>query len=107
MGLQFSDVSLAFSIQEIVDDVESANEGEMKPYATAFVIGGVLIPIFLHVVASESMPWWPDTVSMGFAFGAAALAIVWKSRKDRETRHRLGNAVRSVGQAIGRNRTSN
>jgi hypothetical protein len=38
---------------------------------------------------SESMPWWPDTVSMGIGFEAAALAIVWKNRQDRETRRPL------------------
>jgi len=55
------------------------------------------------MIASESMPWWPDTVSMGIAFGAAALAIVWKNRKDRETRRRLWSAL----GAIGRRWTSN
>jgi uncharacterized membrane protein YccC len=62
----------------------------------AFLIAGIIIPIFLHMVASESMPWWPDTVSIGIAFGAAAVAIVWKDRKDRETRRRLWNALRTV-----------
>ncbi len=50
----------------------------MKTYARAFLIAGVIIPILLHMAARESMPWWPDTVSMGIAFGAAAIAIVWK-----------------------------
>ena len=54
----------------------------MNTYVKAFPIAGVIIPIFLHMIASESMPWWPDTVSMGIAFGAAALAIVSKNRKD-------------------------
>ena len=75
----------------------------MTTYAKAFLIAGVIIPIFLHMIASESMPWWPDTVSMGIAFGAAALAIVWKNRKDRETRRRLWSAL----GAIGRRWTSN
>ena len=39
----------------------------MNTYARAFLICGVIIPIFLHMIASESMPWWPDTVSMGIA----------------------------------------
>ena len=58
----------------------------MKTYATVFLIAGVIIPTLLHVVAPESMPWWPDTVSMGIAFGTTAIAIVWKDRKDREAR---------------------
>ena len=78
----------------------------MKTYANAVLIGGVIIPILLHLVASEAMPWWPDTVSMGIAFGAAAIAIVWKDRKDRETRRRLWNTLRTIGQAIGRSWTS-
>ena len=68
----------------------------MKIYVKAFLIAGVIIPIFLHIVASESMPWWPDTVSMGIAFGAAALAIVWKERKDREDRRRLWHWLRTI-----------
>ena len=75
----------------------------MNTYAKAFLIGGVIIPIFLHMIASESMPWWPDTVSMGIAFGAAGVAILWKNQKDRETRRRLGSFLR----AIGRRWTSN
>ena len=74
----------------------------MQTYARAFLIAGVIIPTLLHLVASESMPWWPDTVSMGIAFGAAAIAIVWKERKDREARRRLWDALRAIGQAIGR-----
>ena len=73
----------------------------MNTYAKAFLIAGVIIPIFLHMIASESMPWWPDTVSMGIAFGAAALAIVWKNRKDRETRRRLWSALEEPLAAAG------
>jgi hypothetical protein len=78
----------------------------MKTYAKAFFIAGVIIPIFLHLVAREAMPWWPDTASIGIAFGATAIAIVWKDRKDREVRHRLWNTLRTIGQAIGRSWTS-
>jgi peptidoglycan/LPS O-acetylase OafA/YrhL len=78
----------------------------MKTYATAFLIAGVIIPVLLHIAAPESMPWWPDTVSMGLAFGAAAIAMVWKEQKDREARRRLWNALRTIGQAIGRSWTS-
>ena len=72
----------------------------MNTYAKAFLIAGVIIPIFLHMIASESMPWWPDTVSMGIAFGATALAIVWKNRKDRETRRRFWSALGAVGRRL-------
>ncbi len=41
----------------------------MNTYAKAFLIAGVINPIFLQMIASESMPWWPDTVSMGIASG--------------------------------------
>jgi peptidoglycan/LPS O-acetylase OafA/YrhL len=78
----------------------------MKTYATAFLIAGVIIPVLLHIAAPESMPWWPDTVSMGLAFGAAAIAMVWQEQKDREARRRLWNALRTIGQAIGRSWTS-
>lgn len=74
----------------------------MKTYANAFLIAGVILPILLHLAAREAMPWWPDTVSMGVAFGVAAIAIVWKDRKDRETRRRLWNALRALGEAVGR-----
>jgi len=78
----------------------------MKTYATALLIAGVIVPTLLHMAARESMPWWPDTVSMGLAFGAAAIAMTWKERKDREARRRLWNALRDIGQAIGRSWTS-
>ena len=70
----------------------------MNTYVKAFLTAGVIIPIFLHMIASESMPWWPDTVSLGIAFGAAALASVSKNRKDRETRRRLWSALRAAGR---------
>ena len=70
----------------------------MNIYATAFLIGGVIIPVGLHMVAREAMPWWPDTVSMGIAFGAAALAMVWQGRKDREFRRRLWSVLRTIGR---------
>jgi hypothetical protein len=72
----------------------------MNTYAKAFLIAGVIIPIFLHLIASEAMPWWPDTVSMGIAFGATALVIVWKNRKDRETRRRFWSALEAVGRRL-------
>ena len=78
----------------------------MRTYAKAVLIAGVFLPILLHLIARDVMPWWPDTVSMGIAFGAAAMAIVWKHRKDRESRRRLWNTLRTIGEAIGRSWTS-
>jgi hypothetical protein len=72
----------------------------MNTYVKALLIGGVVIPIVLHMIASESMPWWPDTVSMGLAFGAAAVAIVWKARIDREANRRIWKALKRAVNAI-------
>jgi len=73
----------------------------MRLYMTMFLVAGVVFPIGLHVVAADRMPWWPDTVSMGIAFGACAVAMVWKARADREMNHRLWNMLRAWGRAIG------
>ena len=63
------------------------------------MIAGVIVPIVLHVLNSKLMPWWPDTVSMGIAFGAAAVIIVHKARTDREMNRRLWKALKAlVGQ---------
>ena len=75
----------------------------MKIYVKAFLIAGVIIPISLHMVASEAMPWWPDTVSMGIAFGACALAMVWKARTDREMNRRLWKTLKTVARRWGSN----
>jgi hypothetical protein len=61
----------------------------MKLYVTMFLIGGGIIPIALHVIAADRMPWWPDTVTTGIGFGAFAVAMVWKVRTDREMNRRL------------------
>jgi hypothetical protein len=100
------DVSLVDHDQSIEESIGCILRTKMKTYATAVLIAGVIIPTLLHMVARESMPWWPDTATMGISFGAAAIAIVWKDRKDRETRRRLWNALRDIGQAIGRSWTS-
>jgi len=85
---------------------ESSQVDATRAYVRAFLIAGVLIPIFLHVIASKEMPWWPDTVSMGIAFGVASLAMVWQARRDREMRRRVWVALRAVGEAIGRSWTA-
>jgi hypothetical protein len=70
----------------------------MKTYVKAFLIGGVIIPVFLHMIASESMPWWPDTVSLGIGFGVAGVAMVWKTRKDREMNRRIWKTLKAVAR---------
>jgi hypothetical protein len=49
---------------------------------------------WFHIVSPEKMPWWPDTVSMGVAFGVTALVIVWKQGRDREAQRRVWNSLR-------------
>jgi hypothetical protein len=70
----------------------------MKIYVRAFVIAGVIIPIFLHVIASKAMPWWPDTVSMGIAFGVVAALVVAKTRREREQNRRFWNALKELAR---------
>lgn len=68
----------------------------MQIYVRTFLIAGVVIPIFLHVIASKAMPWWPDTVSMGIAFGVVAVLIVSKTRREREMNRRLWKALKNL-----------
>lgn len=75
----------------------------MKVYAKAFLIAGVILPVFLHMVGGGSMPWWPDTVSLGMAFGAAACAMVWQYRTDRETNRRIWTKLKAVYRRWGAN----
>ena len=67
----------------------------MKPQR-AFFVAGIAIPFLLHVVASDKMPWWPDTVSLGLAFGFTAAVIAWKAPKDREISRRVWNTVKEL-----------
>jgi hypothetical protein len=68
----------------------------------AFFIAGVVVPVFLHVIAPEQMPWWPDTVSLGAAFGFAAVVVAARFRADREMNRRVWNMLSEFGTAIGR-----
>ena len=70
---------------------------DMTLYEKAFLIAGVVIPIILHVVGGKTMPWWPDTVSMGIGFGVAAVLMVSKARTDREISRRLWNVLKALG----------
>jgi hypothetical protein len=70
----------------------------MNSYIRAFVIAGVIIPIFLHVIASKAMPWWPDTASMGIAFGVVAVLVVSKTRSEREQNRRFWKALKDLAR---------
>ena len=74
----------------------------MRLYVTTFLAAGVILPIGLHVVAADRMPWWPDTVSMGIGFGFVAVVLIWKSRAERDMNRRLWTALKAWGAAIGR-----
>lgn len=73
----------------------------MQRYVTIFVVAGGVIPIVLHRVAADRMPWWPDTVTLGIGFGASAVAIARKASADRALNGRLWNALKAWGMAIG------
>jgi hypothetical protein len=73
----------------------------MRLNVTMVLFAGVIIPIALHLAAPDRMPWWPDTVTTGIGFGAFAAVMAWKIRTDREANHRLWNAVKVWGLAIG------
>ena len=72
-------------------------------YAKTFLIAGVILPVVLHFLARGATPWWPDTVSLGLAFGVAALVIAHKTRSDREVRRRLWKAVKDFAGYRGSN----
>jgi hypothetical protein len=69
-----------------------------RVYVRAFVIAGIIIPIALHVIASKAMPWWPDTVSMGIAFGVVAVVIVSRNQRQREVNRRLWKALMNLAR---------
>ena len=72
-------------------------------YIKAVVIAGIVIPVLLHLANSKAMPWWPDTVSMGMAFGFAAVLMVSKARTDREMKRRLWQALKNLARHRGSN----
>jgi hypothetical protein len=73
----------------------------VKFYATSFLIAGVIVPVVLHLLTRETMPWWPDAVSLGIAFGVSAVLIVHEARKDREMNGRLWNALKALARHWG------
>ena len=72
----------------------------MKSYVKTFLITAIISGIFFHIVGSESMPWWPDTVSMGIVSGAVAVVLVWKARTDREMNRRLWIALKALARRL-------
>jgi hypothetical protein len=68
----------------------------MKFYAKIFLIAGVILPVSLHLLARQSTPWWPDTVSLGIGFGFAAVLIAHKAPKDHEINRRLWKALKDL-----------
>ena len=70
----------------------------MKSYLIAFLIGGLVIPLILHLLAPRAMPWWPDTVSFGAVAGVVAVSSVWKTRADREFNRRVWNVLKMLAR---------
>jgi len=67
-------------------------------YIKTFVIAGVVIPVLLHLANSKAMPWWPDTIGMGLAFGIAGVIVVSRRRADRAMNRRLWQALKDVAR---------
>jgi hypothetical protein len=62
----------------------------------AAFIAGIVIPVALHVLNTKTMPWWPDTVSMGIVFGAVAALVAAKWEADREMKRRMFHALKDL-----------
>ncbi len=68
----------------------------MTSIARAVFFAGVVLPCTLHVIAPDRMPWWPDTVSLGLAFGFTAAVMAWKIPQDREMNRRMWNTAKEL-----------
>lgn len=68
----------------------------MKSVTRAVFVAGVVLPCILHIIAPDKMPWWPDTTSLGLAFGFTAAVIAWKIPKDREMNRRIWNTAKEL-----------
>jgi len=75
----------------------------MTFYARIFLIAGVIVPVALHLLARETTPWWPDTVSMGLGFGAAAVLVAHQGRRERALNRRLWRALKELTNHRGSN----
>jgi hypothetical protein len=67
-------------------------------YVKAFLIAGIIVPVLLHLVAPEAMPWWPDAISMGIAAGGVGAVLVWKARTESHMNHRLWSALKALAR---------
>ncbi len=62
-------------------------------YLKTFLLVGSSLGVLTHFVTRESMPWWPDTVVMGAAFGT--MATLGLLQHHRTNRH-LWNALKAA-----------
>jgi hypothetical protein len=60
------------------------------------LIAGVVVPVVLHFIAPQSMPWWPDTATLGIAFGVTAALMAMRFKRDREVNRRIARAIGDV-----------
>ena len=60
------------------------------------LLAGVVIPVVLHFMSPRAMPWWPDTITLGIAFGITAALMAARFRQDRERNRRIGRALRDL-----------
>ena len=61
-----------------------------------FLIFGTALGLFFHIVTTEPMPWWPDTVIVGSFMGTMAVLVVVSRRLDRRGLHHLRYAARAT-----------
>lgn len=57
---------------------------------------GVVVPVVLHFLAPQQMPWWPDTISLGIAFGVTAGLVAARFKTDRERNRRIWSALKAL-----------
>ena len=72
----------------------------MTTHVKIFLIAGVVIPVGLHLLSPERMPWWPDTASLAVVFGATAVLAVSKHRKDREMNRRVWKLLSGLARRV-------
>jgi hypothetical protein len=65
----------------------------VKLYVRTFLLVGSSVGVLMHFVTRESMPWWPDTVVMGAAFGT--MATLGLLQHHRANQH-LWNALKAA-----------
>jgi hypothetical protein len=63
-------------------------------------IAGVIVPVVLHLLSPQAMPWWPDTVSLGIAFGVTAGLIAARFKHDREMNRRIWSALKNAFRSL-------